>query len=106
MRILLDNCVDRRFVHSLIGHDVSHALDHGWDKLTNGKLLSACDDEGIDVLITVDKNMRFQQNLATRRVALITLDVRSIDIDSLLDVRPRLLKLLEDGLSPGSSIVL
>jgi len=49
------------------------AKDRGWDRLTNGDLLAEAERAGFDVLITADKNMRYQQNLAGRRIALVVL---------------------------------
>jgi hypothetical protein len=49
------------------------AKDRGWDTLSNGDLLVAAERAGFDVVVTADKNMRYQQNLAGRRIALVVL---------------------------------
>jgi len=60
--------------HPLIkGHTVTKAKERGWDKLTNGDLLAQAERAGFDVLLTADKNMRYQQNLTGRRLALVVL---------------------------------
>jgi hypothetical protein len=46
----------------------------GWDTLGNGTLIAAAEQAGFDVLITCDKNIRYQQNLKDRRIALVVLD--------------------------------
>ena len=51
MRILLDNCVDIRFARLITDHEVKHTIDFGWNELTNGKLLTAAEDAGFDVLL-------------------------------------------------------
>ncbi len=57
----------------LEGHTVSTAAHEGWDRLQNGELLNAAEAAGFDVLVTTDKNMRYQQNLAGRRIAIVVL---------------------------------
>jgi hypothetical protein len=57
----------------LPGHIVTKAKERGWDRLTNGNLLAQAERAGLDVLLTADKNMRYQQNLTGRRIALVVL---------------------------------
>ncbi len=57
----------------LEGHTVRTAAQEGWDRLRNGELLNAAEAAGFDVLLTTDKNMRYQQNLTRRRIAIILL---------------------------------
>lgn len=49
------------------------SVDLGWDRLKNGDLLRAAEDEGYEVLIITDKNLRYQQNLAERSIAIVVL---------------------------------
>ena len=58
---------------ALTGHTVLTARACGWDALGNGALLSAADDAAIDVLVTTDGGIRYQQNLSGRRIALVVL---------------------------------
>jgi hypothetical protein len=57
----------------LPAHTVTKAKDRGWDTLTNGDLLTEAERAGFDVLLTGDKNMRYQQNRRGRRIAIIVL---------------------------------
>lgn len=57
----------------LAGHTVETAGQRGWDKLKNGELLEAAEEAGFEVLVTPDKNIRYQQNLTLRRIALVVL---------------------------------
>jgi len=57
----------------LRGHTVIKAKDRGWDTLSNGELLAAAERADFDVLVTADKNMRYQQKLEGRRIALVVL---------------------------------
>jgi hypothetical protein len=73
MRILFDHVTPRGIARSLTGHIIARAKDQGWDTLSNGNLLTAAEQAGFDVLLTADKNMRYQQNFAGRRIALVVL---------------------------------
>jgi hypothetical protein len=73
MLILFDHVTPRGIARFLPSHTVTKAKDRGWDALTNGDLLAAAEGAGFDVLLTADKNMRYQQNLAGRRIALVVL---------------------------------
>ena len=73
MLILFDHVTPRGIARFLPGHTVTKAKERGWDTLANGDLLAAAERAGFDVLLTADKNMRYQQNLAGRRIALVVL---------------------------------
>ena len=73
MLILFDHVTPRGIARFLPGHTVTKAKDRGWDTLTNGDLLTEAERAGFDVLLTADKNMRYQQNLTGRRIALVVL---------------------------------
>jgi len=73
MRILLDHSVPRGLAKLLIGHSVMAARDMGWERLANGQLLKAAEESGFDVLLTTDQNIRYQQNMTSRTIALVVL---------------------------------
>jgi hypothetical protein len=73
MLILFDHGTPRGIARSLVGHEVKEAKAQGWDRLTNGELLAAAEKTGFDVLLTTDKNVRYQQNLAGRKIAIVVL---------------------------------
>jgi predicted nuclease of predicted toxin-antitoxin system len=73
MRILFDHVTPSGVARFLPDHAVTKAKDRGWDTLTNGDLLAQAERAGFDVLLTADKNMRYQQNLEGRRIALVVL---------------------------------
>jgi len=70
MRILFDHSTPAPLARFLTGHAVTKAKERGWDALTNGDLLAVVEEAGFDMLLTADKNMRYQQNLTGRRIAL------------------------------------
>jgi hypothetical protein len=45
------------------------AIERGWDRLTNGELIEAAEAAGFELLLTTDKNLRYQQNLKARKIA-------------------------------------
>jgi hypothetical protein len=73
MLVLFDHGTPRSIARWLRGHTVVEALARGWDRLTNGELLSAAEEAGFDVLLTTDKNIQYQQNLTGRRIAIVVL---------------------------------
>jgi hypothetical protein len=76
MRVLFDQATPVPIRSHLEGHDVRTAAQQGWDTLKNGELLAAAEAEGFDVLLTTDKNMPYQQNLAGRRIAVVVLGLQ------------------------------
>ena len=73
MRVLFDQGVPRGLAAALRGHEVTEARKRGWEKLSNGELLKLAEDAGFDLLLTTDKNVRYQQNLAGRRISIVVL---------------------------------
>lgn len=73
MRILFDNSTPRGLTRFLIGHTIEEARAHGWEELANGALIEAAEQTGFDLMVTTDKNIRYQQNLEGRKLALIVL---------------------------------
>jgi hypothetical protein len=62
---------------SLAQHEVATAYERGWSQLSNGELLNAAEADGFDVFITTDSNLRYQQNLSSRRIAIVVLSTTS-----------------------------
>ncbi len=73
MKILLDECVPAQVRNALAGHDVTTVQMHGWTGIKNGALLAEAEAAAFDVFILADKNLRYQQNLAARRMAILEL---------------------------------
>jgi hypothetical protein len=77
LRILLDQNTARAVARLLPGHEVRSAADQGWQELTNGELLKAAEEAGFAAIITADKNIRYQQNLTDRKIALVVLSTNT-----------------------------
>ena len=73
MRVLFDHGTPRGLAAALRRHEVVRARSLGWEQLSNGELLNAAEKAGFHVLVTTDGNIRYQQNLAHRRIALVVL---------------------------------
>jgi hypothetical protein len=58
---------------SFTGHIVEEARARGWEELANGALIDAAEQAGFEVIVTTDKNIRYQQNLTPRKIALVVL---------------------------------
>jgi hypothetical protein len=56
---------------------VSTAYERGWSTLKNGELLAAAEGQGFEVLVTTDRNLKYQQNLTSRTIAIIVLGTTS-----------------------------
>ncbi len=73
MLILFDHGTPKGLIRALAGHTVHTAQAKGWDTLSNGALLKVAEDAGFEVLVTSDRRIRYQQNLAVRPIALVVL---------------------------------
>ena len=74
MRILLDHNLPRQLARLLLDHDVGVAALLGWAELSNGDLLRQAEAAGFDCMVTGDRNIAYQQNLAGRKIALVVLN--------------------------------
>jgi hypothetical protein len=70
MRVLFDNGTPRGVAAALADHIVEEARSRGWDTLKNGELLDAAEAAGFNVFVTTDRNIRQQQKLAGRKIAI------------------------------------
>ena len=73
MLVLFDHNTPRAIRRSLRGHTVKEAKTLGWDRLSNGELLSAAEAAGFDVLLTADQGFSYQQNIKTSKIAVVIL---------------------------------
>ena len=73
MKILFDQGTPVPLRRHLPEHSVTTAYEAGWSALSNGDLLSAAEKAGVQILVTTDQNLRYQQNLQERRIAIVVL---------------------------------
>src|SRR5580692_9380935 len=74
MLIFFDNGTPRGLARFLAGHAVEEARARGWEELSDGELIDVAEQAGFALLVTTDKNIRYQQNLETRKIALVVLE--------------------------------
>ena len=77
MRILFDQGTPVPLRLSLAHHEVATAYEREWSRLENGQLLDAAEKQGFEVFVTTDSNLQYQQNLKSRRIAIIVLSTPS-----------------------------
>jgi hypothetical protein len=77
VRVLFDQGTPVPLRRSLTEHEVTTAYERGWSKLKNGELLDAIERDGFAVLVTTDSNLKYQQNLKSRRIAIVVLSTTS-----------------------------
>lgn len=91
MKILLDECVDRRFAKEIEGHEVVTVPQAGWAGIKNGELLTRAQAQ-FDVFVTVDRNLAFQQNIPLFTIAVIILQAPMNRLKDLHLLLPKLLQ--------------
>ena len=89
MRILLDECVPRPLRREFSSHDVRTIREMGWAGKKNGELLALMAGAGFEILLTVDQNLRYQQNLVGSAVAVVVMVAPSNRFPDLIPLVPK-----------------
>jgi len=103
MRILIDECIDERLRNFLPGHDCQTARYAGLAGLNNGDLIKGAEAAGFDVLLTVDQGIAYEQNLKSRKIAIVVFHSKSnrlTDLRSL--IAPAMVRL--ESIQPGQIV--
>jgi hypothetical protein len=87
MRVLLDECVPRKLKLELPEHEVLTVTERGWSGVKNGELLALAVAE-FDAFLTIDQNLKYQQNLQTFPIAILLLVARNNRLKTLLPLMP------------------
>lgn len=93
MKILLDECIDRRLAQEIVGHEVVTVPQAGWAGIKNGDLLRLAQAQ-FDVFVTVDRNLSFQQQLPNFTIAVIILRAPTNRLKDLRSLVPQLMQVL------------
>ena len=93
MRILLDESLPRDLSALLVGHETATVSAAGWSGIKNGKLLALAATQ-FNVFVTADRNIEYQQNLATLPIAIVVLMLRRTRIQAIEPLVPELIRLL------------
>lgn len=103
MRLLIDECIDEQFRHLFTGHHCQTVRYAGLAGLSNGTLLAAAETAGFEVLVTVDQNIPFQQNLDRRTIAVLILSAATNRLRDLQKLVPAALEALA-SIKPGEVV--
>ncbi len=87
MKVLLDECVPRKVRRELPDHEILTVTERSWSGIKNGNLLALAAPE-FDVFLTVDQNLKYQQNLKNFSIAIILLVARNNRFKTLLPLMP------------------
>ena len=77
MLVLFDQGTPAPLRHALAGHVVETVYERGWSSLKNGELIVIAESSGFEVFVTTDKNLKYQQNLVNRGMAIVVLQTTS-----------------------------
>lgn len=102
MKVLLDECVTHYLKRDFTGHDLLTVEEAGFRGLKNGRLLQAAAGQ-FDVLVTVDQNLQYQQNLKALTIAVIVLKAKRSTYPMLKPLMPQVLETLKH-IQPGELI--
>ena len=95
MKVLLDECVPRKLRRELSEHEVLTVTERGWSGIKNGKLLALAEAE-FEVFLTIDQNLKYQQNLKAFQIGIILLVARNNRLKTLLPLMPEVREALEN----------
>lgn len=102
MRVFLDHCVPKRLLRLLPEHEVKTAYQMGWAAKKNGELLRLVEGD-FEVFITVDQNLRHQQNLSSSPLLVLVLIAAGNRYDDLAPLIPQVKQAITD--SPSGSVI-
>jgi len=100
MRVLLDECFPQALRRELSGHDIKTVGEAGWAGVKNGELLRLAAKD-FDALLTVDRNLEYQQNFSGLTLAVVVVDAASNDIAVLRPLMPAVCEALAKA-RPGT----
>lgn len=95
MKVLLDECVPRKLKRELTEHETLTVTERGWSGIKNGQLLALAESE-FDVFLTVDQNLKYQQNLESFDIGIILLIAINNRLKTLLPLMPETREALEN----------
>lgn len=105
MKVLLDENVPRKFKFRLANFEVLTVQEKGWNGKKNGELLKLMLGEGIRILLTVDKNLAYQQNFDKYPISVLVIDTKDNSYDSLMTFLPKIKEALNAEFSAGLVLI-
>lgn len=104
MKILLDECIDRKLAREFFDYEVKTVPQMGWAGVKNGQLLALAEAE-FEVFITVDRNLSFQQNLSEFDIAVIVLEAPSNRLEDLKPLAREVIAILATAVKGQATVV-
>jgi hypothetical protein len=92
MKVLLDECIPRKLSGLLSDHECRTAPQEGFSGTKNGELLALAEQSGFQVFLTIDRGLEYQQNLLSRRIAVILVRCKTGPLAELLLKGPEIIK--------------
>src|SRR5512145_776274 len=102
-RVLLDESLPRQLAPLLVGHEAQTVPEAGWAGLSNGELLRRAATR-FDVLVTGDRSIQYQQNLANLKIGLIIVVTPNNRVETICSLAPQIVKAI-DAARPGTARV-
>ncbi len=96
MKLLLDECLPRKFKNHLPGHECHTVPESGWAGKKNGELLFLAEKSGFEAFLTLDRGLEYEQNLEGRQIAVILVAAKSSRLSDLLPQTPAILTALRE----------
>jgi len=105
MKVLLDECVPRKFKFHLPGHECQTVAEAGMAGKRNGQLLDLAQRQEFDVFLTIDQGIQYQQNLTNRKIAVVIVRAKSNRLSDVAPLAPECLEALASVL-PGQLVLI
>jgi hypothetical protein len=102
-KLLLDECIPKKFKHHMLGHECVTVPEVGWAGQKNGALLSLAEQAGFQVFITLDQGIGYEQNLSGRRIGVILIRAKSSRLEDLIPHAAEILAAM-DSIGPGQIV--
>lgn len=97
MTVLFDEDAPRPLRRHLAGHTIRTVQEMGWAGLKNGRLLEAAEAAGFEILLTFDQNLRYQQNLTNRLIAIVVVAAPNKRMETLIPQAQRILAAIDEA---------
>ena len=94
MKILLDECVTKHLKPFLLGHEVYTVREMEWSGIKNGRLMALCSNNQFELLITIDKNLQYQQNLDKYPLSIVIFNSLTSKVEDLKEFIPSFIEMI------------
>jgi len=105
MKVLLDECVNKRLKSHLSGFEVYTVNEMKWCGVKNGELMSLCVDNQFDIILTIDKNLIHQQNIEKYPITIVVFNASTSKMEELVLFIPSFLEQIRHFLKHKAYII-